>query len=406
MTRTSAVAKGDQKKSHGSGAQRNDRHRIIETASQGFLDRPGQVATENRNLFRSLVMDAIPALRSGTPKDEDVEEWYVNSPVEKRLLIARGQQQALRSALTHVVFIELASDILSILESGESLVPPTGEMPQDDEYVGDVIRVPYFGEYHRFMLAGVRWIQRPSFDLIESVKSPDHPYYRLLVAAHSIQLTVRGARAEQQDTRSRTAYQGTIRAHEDLATYRPLFLANLQDVMIPLVAAQKAYLSRRHAEDKRSPQPNEIVRLILANLGTLSLPAFMKREAALKVIPHPVIQYADRPMEDKPFASMRPLLVAVGDAEGLRLAPVPEFGYLQSARRSFCAGLIAHRSSDLRGRETAERLLSAAGAPSGRSPRNPDYGKIDPITILGIVGARIARDTIFRESPFETLISG
>ncbi len=400
------MVKGDENRSHGLSAQRNDRHRIIEIASQGFLDRPDQVAAENRNLFRSLVMDAIPSLRSGTPKGEDVEEWYVNSPVEKRLLIARGQQQALRSALTHAVLIELASDILPILESGESLVPLTGEMPRDDEYVGDVIRVPYFGEYHRFMLAGVRWIQRPSFDLIESVKNPDHPYHRLLVTAHSIQLTVRSARAEQHDTRSRTAYQGTIRAHEDLAAYRPLFLANLQDMMIPLIAAQKAYLSRRHVEDKRSPQSKEIVRLVLANLGTLSLPALMKREAALKVIPHPVIQYAERPMEDKPFASMRPLLVAVGDVEGLRLAPAPEFAYLQSARRSFCAGLIAHRSSYLRGRETAEKLLSAAGAPSGRSPGDPDYGKIDPITILGIVGAHIARDTIFRESPFGTLISG
>jgi len=125
----------------------------------------------------------------------------------------------------------------------------------------------------------------------------------------------------------------------------------------------------------------------------------MKREAALKKIPHPTIRYADQPMEDEPFALMPLLFTAVGSAGELRLKLAPEFAYLQSARHGFCAGLITHRSSDPRSRETAEGILSAAGVPSGRSPQNPDYGKIDPITILGIIATRIARDTIFRENP-------
>jgi len=232
----------------------------------------------------------------------------------------------------------------------------------------------------------------------ESVKAPDHPYHQLLAATHSAQSTVHGVRTEQYATKFRTAYRGIIRDHEDLVSYRPLFLANFQDMMIPLVAAQKACLARMHGEGGGFPRPEEIARLVLANLDMLSLPARMKREAALKVIPHPVIRYADRPMEDKPFASMPPLFV-LEDAGDLKLKLAPEFAYLQSARHSFCAGLVAHRSSDPRGRETAERLLSAAGLRSGRPPGGPDYGKIDPITILGIIAARIARDTIFRESP-------
>src|SRR5579884_516597 len=215
----------------------------------------------------------------------------------------------------------------------------------------------------------------------ESVKAPDHPYHQLLAATHSAQSTVHGVRTEQYATKFRTAYRGIIRDHEDLVSYRPLFLANFQDMMIPLVAAQKACLARMYGEGGGFPRPEEIARLVLANLDMLSLPARMKREAALKVIPHPVIRYADRPMEDKPFASMPPLFV-LEDAGDLKLKLAPEFAYLQSARHSFCAGLVAHRSSDPRGRETAERLLSAAGLRSGRPPGGPDYGKIDPITIL------------------------
>ena len=403
------MAKGDEKSSHGAAdgcpvedvhvARWNNRHRIIATASQDFLDRPDQVATVNRSLFRSLVIDAIPGLRGATPEDEDVDRWFVNSSVEKRLLIVRGQQQALRSALAHAVFMELVGDVLPLLEAGEPLVPSTAEMSRDGEYVGDVINIPYRGEYHRFMLAGARWIQGPSLIFTESAKAPDHPHHQLLVATHSAQCTVHGVRTEQYANKFRTAYRGIIRDHGDLVSYRPLFLANFQDMMIPLVAAQKAYLARMHGEGGGFPWPEEITGLVLANLDMLSLPARMKREAALKVISHPVIRYADRPMEDKPFASMPPLF-ALEDPGDLKLKLAPEFVYLQSARHSFCAGLVAHRSSDPRGRETAERLLAAAGLRSGRPPGSPDYGKIDPITILGIIAARIARDTIFRESPF------
>jgi hypothetical protein len=383
-----------------SGARRNERHRIIAAASQDFLDKPDQISSVNRDLFRCLVVNTIPVLQGKAPDDKDVDTWFANSPVERRLLIVRGQQQALRSALAHVVFIDLAGSILSLLERGESLVPPAKEMPRDDAYVGDVIRVPYSGGYHQFMLAGARWIKQPSFDFVESVRNLGHPYHQLLVAMCNIQSAVRSGRMEQQGKRSHAAHQGVIRDPEDLRSYQPLFLGNLQDMMIPLVAAQKAYIARVGEEDRGSPRPEEIVRLVLANLDTLSLPAHMKREAALKIIPHPLIRYADQPMEEKPFASMPPLFAVVGDLEESRLELAPEFAYLQSAKRSFCAGVITHRSSDPRGRETAERLLSAAGAPSGRSPRSPDYGKIDPITILAIIGARTARDTIFRESPF------
>jgi hypothetical protein len=136
------------------GAGRNDRHRIISAASQDFLDKPGQVPIVNMNLFRSLVVDTIPALRGKTSKDKDIDSWFANSPVERRLLIGRGQQQALRSALAHAAFIELAGSILALLEGDESLVPSPKEMPQVDAYVGDAIRAPYRGGYHQFMLAG------------------------------------------------------------------------------------------------------------------------------------------------------------------------------------------------------------------------------------------------------------
>jgi len=200
------------------GAGRNDRHRIISAASQDFLDKPDQVPIVNMNLFHSLVVDTIPALRGKTSKDKDIDSWFANSPVERRLLIARGQQQALRSALAHVAFIELAGSILALLEGDESLVPSPKEMPQVDAYVGDAISVPYRGGYHQFMLAGVRWIQWPSFDFIESVRNPGHPYHQLLVATHKIQSAVRSGRIEQKDKRSHTAHRGIIRDHEDFAS--------------------------------------------------------------------------------------------------------------------------------------------------------------------------------------------
>jgi hypothetical protein len=381
------------------GTIRNERHRIIAAASQDFVDKPDRIPSVNRNLFRSLVAGAIPALQGEIPGDKDVDAWFANSPTERRLLITRGQQQALRSALAHVIFIDLARNILPLLEGDDPLVPPAKEMPPADAYVGDVIKVPYPGEYHQFMLAGVRWIQQPSFKLVDSAKNPGHPYHRLLVATHAIQSAVRSTRMELQGQKFHTVHQGIIRDDEDFDSYRPLFLGNLQDMMIPLVAAQKAYLTQARKESKGPPRPDEIVRLILANLDTLSLPARMKREAALKRIAHPVIRYADQPMEEKPFASMPPMFATAGGPGELRLKLAPEFAYLQSVSSSFCAGLIAHRSADLRGQETAERLLSAAGVPSDRSPASLDYGKIDPITILAIIATRIARDTIFRETP-------
>jgi hypothetical protein len=105
------------------GARRNERHSIIAAASQDFLDQPGQVPAVTRDLFRSLVMDTIPTPYGKGPEDKDVDRWFANSPVERRLLIARGQQQAIRSALAHVVFIKLAGGILPLLEGAESLVP-------------------------------------------------------------------------------------------------------------------------------------------------------------------------------------------------------------------------------------------------------------------------------------------
>jgi hypothetical protein len=133
------------------------------------------------------------------------------------------------------------------------------------------------------MLAGVRWIQWPSFDFIESVRNPGHPYHQLLVATHKIQSAVHSGRIEQKDKRSHTAHRGIIRDHEDFASYRPRFLGNLQDMMIPLVGAQKS-LPRPRARKRQEPSMTreEVVRLVLANLDTLSLPARMKREAALK----------------------------------------------------------------------------------------------------------------------------
>jgi len=378
---------------------RKRRHEIIAAASQDFLDKPNQIWTVNERLFYSLVVDAIPALRNNASEDVDIGAWFARSPVEKRLLIARGQQQALRSALTHLVFIWLAERVLALLEREESLTPPTEETCSNHAYVCDVIKTPYRGAYHQFMLAGVWWIQQPALHFIKSLKRVGHPYHGLFTATHEIQSVVHRQRIEQQQNKPHRTGQGLIRDPEDFRSYQPLFIANFQDVMITLVAAQKAYLARVNEKDDNCPQPDAVARFALANLDTLFLPAHMKREMALKKISHPAIQYANQPMKEKPFADMPPLFAAAGELPQPKLDLAPEFAYLKSVMQSFCAGIITHRSNSRRGQEIAERLLSVAGVPSGRSPDSPDYGKIDPITILGIIGIYVAKDTIFRECP-------
>src|ERR1700759_5257343 len=91
----------------GSGTRIKRDHEMITAASQGFLDKPDQVCTVNGDLFWSLVVNAIPALEAGIADRKNASEYFANSPVGKRLLIARGQHQALRSALSHLVFTEL-----------------------------------------------------------------------------------------------------------------------------------------------------------------------------------------------------------------------------------------------------------------------------------------------------------
>ena len=382
------------------GMRRMRRHEAIATASQDFLDRPDQISTIAWNLFNRLTVDAIPVLQGVTSKEVDVDAWFARSPVEKRLVIARGQQQALRSALAHLVFIQLAESILPLLERNESLALPPEEMCGGDAYICDVIKTPYLGVYHQFMLAGARWIQQPALRFIESLRSPEHRYHQLFAVTHEIQAVVRKYRIEQQQNKLHRADHGIIRDFEDFQTYQPLFIANFQDVMIALVAAQKAYLARVNKKDDNCRRPEAVARFVLANLDTLFLPAYMKREAALKKMSHPAIRYANQPMKEKPFADMPSIFSVVGDLPQLKLDLAPEFAYLKSVSHSFCAGIVTHRSKSRRGQEIAERLLSVAGVPTGRSPESPNYGRVDPVTILGIIGVRIAKDTIFRERPF------
>jgi hypothetical protein len=383
----------------GPAARRKRYHEIIATASQEFLDKPDQVRAVNRDLFRSLVANDILALESKIAERKNASEHFANSPIGKRLLITRGQHQALRSALAHLVFTELAEDILPLLEKGEALPLPAQEMRNDDAYVCGVTKTPYLGAYHQFMLVGVRWVQQPALRFIELLKRPDHRYHQLFVATYEAQSMLRRHRLEQQRRRPHHTYRGIICDPEEFQSYKPLFIANLEDVMIALVAAQKAYFARVAKEDDNCPRSETIARLVLANLDTFSLPARMKREAALKKLSHPAIQYANQPMTNNPFVYMPSVFDVVGELPQLKLDLAPEFAYLKSVNQSFCAGVVAHRSSGRRGREVAEKLLSIAGVSSGRSPDNPDYGKIDPITTLGIIGVHIAKDTIFRVNP-------
>jgi hypothetical protein len=382
------------------GMRRMRRHEAIAMASQDFLDRPDQISTITRSLFHRLTVDAIPVLQGATSKQVDVDAWFARSPVEKRLVIARGQQQALRSALTHLVFMQLAAGILPLLERNETLALPPEERCSGDAYICDVIKMPYLGVYHQFMLAGARWIQQPALRFIESLRSPGHRYHQLFAATYESQAVVRKYRIEQQKNKPHRADRGIIRDSEDFQAYQPLFIANFQDVMIALVAAQKAYRAQVNKKDDNRPRPEAIARFALANLDTLFLPAYMKRETALRKMSHPAIRYANQPMKEKPFADMPPIFSVVGDLPQLKLDLAPEFAYLKSVSHSFCAGIVTHRSRSRRGQEIAERLLSVAGVPSGRSPESPNYGRVDPVTVLGIIGVRIAKDTIFRERPF------
>ena len=382
------------------GMRRIRRHEAIATASQDFLDRPDQISAITRDLFHRLTVDAVLVLQGATSKEIDVDAWFARSPVEKRLVIARGQQQALRSALAHLVFIQLAESVLPLLERNETLALPPEERCGDDAYICDVIKTPYLGVYHQFMLAGARWIQQPALRFIESLRSPGHRYHQLFAATYEIQAGVRKCRIEQQKNKLHRADHGMIRDPEDFQAYQPLFIANFQDVMIALVAAQKAYLARVNKEDDNCPRPEAVARFALANLDTIFLPAYMKRDAALRKMSHPAIRYANQPMKEKPFADMPPIFSVVGDLPQIKLGLAPEFAYLKSVSHSFCAGIVAHRSKRRRGKEIAERLLSVAGVPSGRSPESPNYGRVDPVTILGILGCRIAKDTIFCEPPF------
>jgi hypothetical protein len=377
------------------------RHDIIARASEDFLDKPEQVTTVGRQLFQDLVSNTIPALHGKTVNHEEAAAWFANIPAERRLLIARGQHQALRAALTHVAFTEIARHALPLLEGTEPLIPHDQETVPHDAYVGDAIGTPYRGQYHQFMLAGVRWVQRPSFDFVDAIKRPDHPYHELFVATYAARCALRGIRGERHRERTHSGYPRSVRKAEDAASYRPSFLGNLQDIMITLVAAQKAYIATAEKDGKRALlDPHLVARFVLNNLDTFSLPARMKRDAALKKISHPTVRYVSRPMDEKPFAAMPSIFVAVGDSPDLRLEPVPDLMYLKSSHPSFCAGIVPHRSPDLSTRRVVETVLAAAGVPSGRSPHSPDYGRIDPLTILAIIGTRIAEDTIFREHPF------
>jgi hypothetical protein len=380
-------------------ARRRRHHEIIARASQDFLNKPDQVHATNRALFCSLVADVIPAFEDGTADWNAIRAHFVNSSIEKRLRIVRGQHQALRSAFVHLVFVELAAGVLPSLERKEDLTLPAQEARNGVSYVCDLIKTLYRGAYHQFMLAGARWIQQPALQFIELLRSPKHPYHQLFAATHEAQCAVSGLRSEQQRHRPHHASQAIIRHPEDFRSYQPLFIGNLQDVLILLVAAQKAYLARMNQEDGSNSWSDAIGRLVLANLGTFSLPARMNREAGLKKISHPAIRYANRPMEAKPFAHMPAIFAVTGDRQDLKLDLTPEFAYLKSANQSFCAGVIPHRSHDRRGQEVAERVLSVAGVPTGRLPEHRDYGRIDPLAILGIIGVHIAKDTIFRESP-------
>lgn len=382
-------------------AQLKSRYEIIAKASQGFLDKPEQVASINSKLFYDLVVNAVPGFRSKAIDSDEAGWWFLKSSVEKKLLIVRGQHQALRSALAHLAIAEVARRALPALEGTEPLMPAAQETIPRDAYVGDAIGIPYRGQYHQFMLAGVWWVQRPSLDFVAAVKRPDHTYYELFVETYTAQCALRRTRLEWQGEGSHSGHPWTLREIEDVASYRPSFLGNLQDIMITLVAAQKAYIAAQAEKDntRALPDPRGIARFVLDNLDIFSLPARMKRDAALRKISHPVLRYASRLMDEKPFADMPPIFVAGGACPELTLELVPELMYLRSANPSFCAGIIPHRSPDLSTRRVVEKVLSAAGVPSGRTPHSPDYGKIDPLTLLTIIGTRIAEDTIFREHP-------
>jgi hypothetical protein len=382
------------------GTRRRRHYEIIATASQDFLNKPDQVHATNRDLFCSLIADVIPELKDDVAGGNDVRAHLVSSPIEKRLLIARGQHQALRSALVHLVFVELAAGVLPVLERKETLTFPAQEARSGDSYACNVIKAPYRGAYHQFMLAGARWVQQPAVEFIESLRSPEHSYHQLFAATHEAQCAVRRQRIEQQRRRPHHTFQAIIRDPEDFRSYQPLFIGNLQDILIILVAAQKAYLAHISQEVGGNSQSDAIAKLVLANLDTFSLPARMNQEAALKKISHPAVRYANRPMEAKPFVHMPTIFAVVGDHQNLKLDLTPEYAYLKSVHQSFCAGVVPHRSRDRGGQKVVERLLSVAGVPSGRLSGHQDYGKIDPLTILGIIAVHIAKDTIFRESPF------
>jgi hypothetical protein len=383
-------------------AQLKSRYQIIARASQGLLDKPEQVASINSKLFYDLVVNAVPGFHSKAIDPEEARWWFLKSSVEKRLLIVRGQHQAFRSALAHLAFVEIARRVLSLIEGAEPLMPAAQETIPHDAYVGDAIGIAYRGQYHQFMLAGVWWVQRPSLDFVGAVRKPNHPYHKLFVATYAAQCALRRIRMEWQREGSGNTHPWILRQLEDVASYQPSFLGNLQDIMITLVAVQKAYIAAQAEKDNKRalPDPHRIARFVLDNLDIFSLPARMKRDAALRKISHPVLRYTSRPMDEKPFADIPPIFVAGGASPELKLELVPELMYLRSANPSFCAGIIPHRSPDLSTRRVVEKVLSAAGVPSGRTAHGPDYGKIDPLTLLAIIGTRIAEDTIFREHPF------
>ncbi|MDQ3899463.1 MAG: hypothetical protein M3319_03090, partial [Actinomycetota bacterium] len=187
--------------------------------------------------------------------------------------------------------------VLPALEREGTLTLSAQEMRSGDSYVCGVIKTPYRGTYHQFMLAGARWVQQPAVQFIELLRSPGHPYHQLFAATHEAQCALHRQRIEQQQRRSRHTSQAIMSDHDDFRSYQPLFIGNLQDVLIILVAAQKAYLARINQGDRSDSHSDAIARLVLANLDTFSLPARMNQEAALKKIPHPAIRYANRSME-------------------------------------------------------------------------------------------------------------
>ncbi len=385
------------------------RRAIIVKASQAFVDNPRQTDDIKKQLFFDLATNQIPKLQGKS--EEGIKEGFNNSPVGARLKIVRGMHQALRGALSHLAFARITEGILPSLENnlkGNSLIPSAKDVPHNDAYICEEIDARYQGQDHVFMITGVYWTKQQASDFFDSIKrkGPEHKYYSLLTATHEVNIEFGNLVREQKENDAKKGSKKRRKhiIYEDFESYQPRFLANLNETMRLLVAAQMGYIQRLESEGINSlPHPDEVVNLVLRNLETFSLPANM--ESAEFILKFPDLQKQDPDQSSvplyvqKPFADMRQIFTVVGPLEAPVLELAPEFLYLYDAVPRFCGGNIEFQSRDEKSAETTERLLFTAGLPQ-RSSEDPAYGRIDAVKNISILGAYIARDTIFTVSPY------